>query len=118
MMDHRWGTRLPAGFKVHLVVASTVRRIGFLSDVSLSGGFIRLNTASRVPVLFQLAVVLSGRSAPATLHLLARTSRITPSGVGAEWLNFGSPESRRLIHLLTAPDAGASAMIGSVRLYG
>jgi hypothetical protein len=108
-MEHRWGHRKTVDLAVQLApIASLAEQEGTLTDLSLSGAFIRLS--GRIKALIRVHVRL-----PADPHhrylahtLEAFVVRRTDEGVGVEWSQFSPPP---IVCLLRSPSIRPHAHI-------
>jgi hypothetical protein len=92
-MEHRWGARQRVRLGVRIGGPGVHPSIGWLTDLSLSGAYLR--TTAALPCLAgQIHVELAGRQAGHSgqppLGLLGRVVRHGTAGIGIEWDEFGS----------------------------
>lgn len=91
-MEHRWGDRRRVILEVRLYGPGQIYTTGSLTDISLSGAYVR--TTSRLAVMSQVTVEVDDHSipsaAPRPLRLHGRVVRHGPTGIGVEWEEFAS----------------------------
>jgi hypothetical protein len=91
-MDHRWGERIQVDFPVRLMTRPFAKRDGRLTDLSVSGAYIRTG----VPMRPRSRLVVALRATPWARHeaamVCAYVARRYREGVGIEWCEF-APEA-------------------------
>ncbi len=91
-MEHRWGKRRPLTARVRIFGPGQLCAIGWLTDISVSGTYVRtlatLATMSRIVIEVEGHHSGGGPSEP--LQLRGRVVRQGPGGVGVEWEEFAS----------------------------
>ncbi len=99
-MEHRWGARVPLDLPVRLELAGELLGHGRLRNASISGAL--LITASRLPVLAALDVVVTTTAAPeGRITLPACVVRRSAGALGLEWRDMACDA---LVALLRAAD--------------
>jgi hypothetical protein len=110
-MEHRWGTRIAVHIPVRVTAAySSVVRIGRLTNLSLSGGFItgfgfrplsRIQVSVEYPLLLQRPVE----------KLAALVARVCDDGAGIVWCEFAPRAVVELLRTVASvlPEAGGAA---------
>ena len=96
-MEHRYGTRYRVDVEVYVHTGQgAVASIGRLTEVSVSGGFVKTHLPAHVITLISLRTRVPGinRAIP---NIQGYVVRRAATGVGIEWLEF-APE---LVQLLT-----------------
>jgi len=107
-MEHRIGHRHPTNLRVYVRAASSkLFSRGVLSDVSISGGFIR--TSLMAEPLCAVVVQFTGDDS-ALPPLTAQVVRRTPLGIGVEWAEYAT----ELVQTLTKPTAASTSLPRSV----
>jgi hypothetical protein len=99
-MEHRWGERFSVDIVVRLGSRPYSTRTGRLTDVSMSGGSIKIGMDLRLLSRVQVALVLPGRFPHATPIISAYVVRRHREGVGVEWCDF-APQA--VVELLRSP---------------
>ena len=96
-MERRWGNRVPVDESVCIKRENATVGFASLSEVSLSGGFLR--TRWRLPNLSRVHVELPDvmKDAGTSGHIEAFIVRQTTEGLGLEWCEFAPPSIARLI---------------------
>jgi hypothetical protein len=105
-MEHRIGQRHPTDVGVFIRAAgSKALSTGVLSDVSISGGFIRTSLPAEplCPVVVQFAI-----NDPTLPTLTAQVVRRTPLGVGVEWAEYATELVQTLTRRPMAPAPSAA----------
>jgi hypothetical protein len=92
-MEHRWGDRQPVILGLRLHGPDRTCAIGWLTDVSLSGAYVK--TESRFAVMSKVTLELDADSpvnaaVPRPLRLQGRVVRHGATGMGVEWEEFAS----------------------------
>jgi hypothetical protein len=110
-MEHRWGTRIAVHIPVRVTAAySSVVRIGRITNLSLSGGFItgfgfrplsRIHVSLEYPLLMQRPVE----------KLAAFVARVCDEGAGLVWCEFAPRPVVELLRTMTnaLPQVGGAA---------
>jgi hypothetical protein len=103
-MEHRCGTRYRVDIEVYLHTSQgAVASIGRLTDVSVSGGFVKTHLPARTIALVSLRTRLPGlhRDIPSIQGYVVRSEA---AGVGIEWFEL-APELVRFLtqHSKIAP---------------
>jgi PilZ domain len=87
-MEHRWGQRAGVCLRTRLICRPYAIGVGWLSELSLSGAFIRTDlapvTLSHVDIVFD-GPESGGSPREAGSVVGARVVRTQPDGVGVEW---------------------------------
>jgi hypothetical protein len=99
-MEHRWGDRFGVDILVRLGTKPYAVRTGRLTDLSMSGGHIKISMDLRLLSRVQVALVLPGRFSQATPVISAYVARRERDGIGVEWCDFAPPA---VVHLLRLP---------------
>lgn len=101
-MEHRWGTRIAVHIPVRLTATRySVARIGRLTNLSLSGGFIpgvslRPHAPIHVTFEYPLALLSSVEKLPALV------ARVCEEGAGVIWCDFAHPAIIQILRAITA----------------
>jgi hypothetical protein len=90
-MDHRWGERITVDFPVRLMAHPFAKRDGRLTDLSVSGAYIRTTVALRPRSLLEVGLLASPWAKHETTVLCAYVTRRYREGVGIEWCEFAPP---------------------------
>jgi hypothetical protein len=92
-MEHRWGDRRKVILRIRLCGPDRISAIGWLTDISLSGAYVR--TMAPVAIMSRIDIEVdersSGNAEPRRLQLQGRVVRHGPRGIGVEWQEFASP---------------------------
>jgi hypothetical protein len=101
-MDHRWGARTPVHLDVRLVCKPAAIAPGWLSDVSISGAYVRTELMMQLLSPVRIVVVDRLPSGRRSMDLAAYVVRRDSGGLGLEWRNL-APKSLRRLHSVFAP---------------
>jgi hypothetical protein len=111
-MEHRWGGRRRLLLRVRICGSRQAAALGWLTDVSLSGAYVR--TTARLTIMSLIYIQLDERDDGGPelqpLQLPARVVRHGPTGIGLEWQEFASAMLAQIVG--TAPDFALVALIG------
>jgi hypothetical protein len=107
-MDHRWGARTPVHLNVRLICHPGAITPGWLSDVSISGAYVR--TELVMQLLSPVRIVLVDRlpSGRGSMDLAAYVVRRDSVGLGLEWRNLAPKSLRRLYSVFAPLDVDAA----------
>lgn len=95
-MEHRWGQRVRIDLPIR-IKASTFGYIrARLSDLSLSGAFIEVNTDVRILCQIQVTLAMPALPMQHSVPLDAHVVRKQDSGIGIEWAHFEQATFRAL----------------------
>jgi PilZ domain len=101
-MEHRWGERVGVDIPVRITGHPFTVRPGRLSNLSVSGAFIRADVDVRPLSRILVAIELPQhpkRDAPTIPAFVARKLK---DGIGIEWCEFKPPAISRLLQSSTA----------------
>ncbi len=101
-MENRWGQRVGVDIPVRITGQPFAVRTGRLSNLSVSGAFIKAEFQLRLLSRIQVAIELphcSRHDAPIIAACVARKGK---DGVGIEWCEFAPPDISRLLQSFTA----------------
>jgi hypothetical protein len=84
-VEHRWGQRKATYQCVRVVTAGGISAQGFMTNVSVSGAFIRTPIPARVLSVVQIAFVTDSRRLRDFGPVAAQVVRKTRDGLGLEW---------------------------------
>jgi hypothetical protein len=102
-MEHRWGRRRRVILPVRLGESGQTTTMGWLTDISLSGGYVK--TLPGPALLAQVSVEVGepddGGSWLRPLQLRGRVVRRGPTGIGIEWEEFASETLARIVRIAT-----------------
>jgi len=101
-MEHRWGQRVGVDIPVRITGHPFAVRTGRLSNLSVSGAFIKAEFQPRLLSRIQVAIEMAHRSrhdAPIVAAFVARRGK---DGIGIEWCAFAPPDVNRLLQSFTA----------------
>ncbi len=101
-MEHRWGQRFGVDLPVRVAVQPFSVQTGRLTDLSVSGGFIRLDCDVRVLSRVQVTIEHGHPSRHQAPVIAAYVARRLKDGIGVEWCEFAPEEVARLLQSLTA----------------
>jgi hypothetical protein len=116
-MEHRWGERVGVDIPVRLTVRPFSVKSGRLTNLSLSGAFIKGGVDVRVLSRIQVVIEVPSRFKHATPIVSAYVARKFKDGIGVEWCEFApqavidlirSVSPRRLVQLRIAGTPAAS----------
>lgn len=128
-MEHRWGERVGVDIPVRLTVRPFSVKSGRLTNLSLSGAFIKGGVEVRVLSRIQVVIEVPSRVKHATPIVSAYVARKFKDGIGVEWCEFApqavvdlirSVSPRRLVQLRIAgmPAASPSAVHAPLLKHG
>ena len=112
-IDHRWGVRKSINLKVQLICQLGAIAPGWLTDVSLSGAFVRTELA--IPALSTVRIVVVDRLSAGwrSVDLSAYVARCDGGGLGLEWWNLNAETLQRLFSVTgPAQDSAHRQMAG------
>jgi hypothetical protein len=98
-MEHRWGQRARVDLPVLIEGRSFDKGDARLSDLSLSGGFVEVDTDVRILCQLQVVVIFPDSLASHALSLDAHVIRKEYRGIGIEWAAFAPAACRTLLRL-------------------
>ena len=101
-MEHRWGERRQVILRVWLNGPGNAASGGWLTDISLSGAYVR--TVTRLPVMSDVSIEVDQRDDANSYRLLQLKGRIVrhgPTGLGLEWEEFASGMQAELVRIGT-----------------
>ena len=101
-MEHRWGERVGVDIRVRIRRHPFTVRTGRLSNLSVSGAFIRADLNLRPLTRIQVAIDLPQRPKSEAPTIDAYVARILKDGIGIEWCEFKPPEINRLLQRVAA----------------
>ncbi len=104
-MEHRWGRRQPTDLKVRFVSHSKIGT-GCLSNVSVSGAFLRTKIHLRLLSVVNLSIASGSRKANGKA-VAAFVVRQDSAGVGLEWCEAGQTSIESRLALLADGSSGA-----------
>jgi hypothetical protein len=100
-MEHRWGDRRRVILRLRLYGPDESSAIGWLTDISLSGAYVRTLTA--LPLMSRIDIEVdelnSGGTRLLPLQLRGRVVRHGPTGIGVEWEEFASRTLREIVRI-------------------
>ena len=120
-MEHRWGERFPVDIAVRLAPRPYTLSAARLTDLSVSGGWIRTSLDLRRLARVQVALVLPQRFTHATPIVNAFVVRRSREGIGVEWCEFAPRaviEVLRAMQLHRRRPSRKSGSHGSVLMHG
>ncbi len=102
-MEHRWGDRRRLTLRVRIRRRGHNSAIGWLTDISLSGAYVR--TTAALSLVSRIHVEVDARTAddtrPRPLRLQGRVVRHGPAGMGIEWEEFASETLNEILRIAT-----------------
>jgi hypothetical protein len=101
-MEHRWGQRVGVDIPVRITGHPFSVRIGRLSNLSVSGAFIKADFDLRLLSRIQVAIELPHRSRHDAPIIAAYVARKNKDGIGVEWCEFAPPDVTRMLQSITA----------------
>ena len=87
-MEHRWGQRVAVDIPVRITGHPFSVRTGRLSNLSVSGAFIKAEFQLRLLSRIQVAIEAPQRSRHAAPIIAAYVARKGKDGIGIEWCEF------------------------------
>jgi hypothetical protein len=87
-MEHRWGERIPVNIPIRLGAPLFSAKRGRLTNLSLSGAFIRTKVDIRVLSRLHVVFELPRRPKKDAVTLMAFVARKSDEGIGIEWCEF------------------------------
>ena len=116
-MEHRWGERVGVDVPVRITGHPFTVRTGRLSNLSVSGAFIRADVDVRPMSRIVVAIELPHRPKRDAPMIPAFVARKLKDGIGIEWCEFKPPAISRLLqsfaarHYRRKPDGRAAGAI-------
>ncbi len=103
-MEHRWGRRRRLILRVRFLEAEHAVAMGWLTDVSLSGGYVTTTAGLAIMSQVTLEVDEHGTSSASSrsLRLQGRVVRHGPTGLGIEWEEFASETLIQTVRIATS----------------
>ena len=101
-MEHRWGERVGVDIPVRITGHPFTVRTGRLSNLSVSGAFIRADVDVRPLSRILVAIELPHRPKSDATMVPAFVARKLKDGIGVEWCEFKPPAINRLLQSSTA----------------
>ena len=101
-MEHRWGERVGVDLPVRITGNPFCVRTGRLSNLSVSGAFIRADFEVRLLSRILVAIELPHRPKRDAPMIAAVVARKFKNGIGIEWCEFKPPAINRLLESSTA----------------
>ena len=105
-MEHRWGERRELILRVRLCRRGRASIDAWLTNVSLSGAYVKTGAGSWDTSLIRIEVARLGASEgrkPLRLH--ARVVRQEPGGVGIEWESLQAADLAEILRLAALSEA-------------
>jgi hypothetical protein len=96
-MEHRWGERVGVDIPVRITGHPFSVRTGRLSNLSVSGAFIRADVDVRLLSRIVVAIELPQRPKRDAPLIAAFVARKFKDGIGIEWCEFKPPAVNRLL---------------------
>jgi hypothetical protein len=96
-MEHRWGARIGVDIPVRITGHPFTVRSGRLSNLSVSGAFIRADLDLRLLSRILVAIDLPHRPKRDAPLIPAFVARKLKDGIGIEWCEFKPPAINRLL---------------------
>lgn len=96
-MEHRWGERVGVDIPVRITGHPFSVRTGRLSNLSVSGAFIRADVDVRLLSRILVAIELPHRLKRDAPMIPAFVARKLKDGIGIEWCEFKPPAISRLL---------------------
>lgn len=96
-MEHRWGERVGVDIPVRITGHPFTVRTGRLSNLSVSGAFIRADVDVRPLSRILVAIELPQRPKSDAPMIPAFVARRLKDGIGIEWCEFKPPAINRLL---------------------
>jgi PilZ domain len=100
-MEHRWGERVGVDIPVRITGHPFNVRTGRLSNLSVSGAFIRAEVDVRPLSRILVAIELPHRPKSDAPMVAAFVARKLKDGIGIEWCEFKPPAINRLLQSST-----------------
>ena len=101
-MEHRWGERVGVDIPVRITGHPFTVRTGRLSNLSVSGAFIRAEVDVRPLSRIVVAIELPHRPKRDAPMIPAFVARKLKDGIGIEWCEFKPPAINRLLQSSSA----------------
>ncbi|MEA3173401.1 MAG: hypothetical protein QOF42_812 [Gammaproteobacteria bacterium] len=87
-MDHRWGERIQVDFPVRLMAHPFAKRDGRLTDLSVSGAYIKTSVFIRPRTRLEVTLLATPWARHEAAVVQAYVTRRYHEGVGIEWCEF------------------------------
>ncbi len=101
-MEHRWGERVAVDIPIRIGAPLFSAKRGRLTNVSLSGGFIKTQFAMRVLSRLHVVMEVPRRPKSDAVTIMAYVARKSEEGIGVEWCDFAPNAVAELIRTATA----------------
>lgn len=96
-MDHRWGHRVTVDISVRLICQPHAIGVGWLRDLSISGGFVRTTLAPSLLARIHIVDALGADEDAEHEELEAHVVRRGRVGIGVEWTELAPAAVRRIL---------------------
>jgi hypothetical protein len=100
-MEHLWGQRIGVDIPVRVTGHPFTVRAGRLSNLSVSGAFVKAECDLRLLSRIHVAIELPQRSRHDAPLIDAFVARKNKDGIGIEWCQFAPPDVSRLLQSFT-----------------
>ena len=97
-MDHRWGERIQVDFPVRLTAHPFAKRDGRLTDLSVSGAYIKTSVLIRLRSRLEVTLLASPWARHEAVVVEAYVARRYREGLGIEWCEFAPTPVGSLLH--------------------
>jgi hypothetical protein len=111
-MEHRWGQRRNISKSVQLRTQGGSVALGRMLNVSLSGAFVQTSLKARPLAQVQLQIISSKRPRTTT-QIDAQIIRLTETGLGLEWHEFGG---EKILNFLAEHGDGLRELVTPVQV--
>ena len=101
-MEHRWGERVRLDIPARITLHSFAVRNGRLTNLSVSGAYLKTDFDVRVLAKIQVAIELPHRWRHEAPSVPAYVTRKFRDGIGIEWCQFAPPAISELLQSVAA----------------
>ena len=102
-MEHRWGRRVAVDIPIRIGATLFSAKRGLMTNLSLSGAFIKTTVDMRVLSHLQVVLDIPGRPRRETVSVMGYVARKAEDGIGVEWFDFAPSVVAEIIRA-AAPD--------------
>ena len=102
-MEHRWGRRIAVEIPIRIGAMLFSTKRALITNLSLSGAFIKTHVDLRVLSHLQVVLDIPGRPRREAVSVMGYVARKAEDGIGVEWVDFAPSVVAEIIRA-AAPD--------------